>query len=115
MLNRFVSSRVHDFKCFALRVGFAAGLLCSATEVAAQQAPAVEQVPVVTLTDARRRAIAVDPNTIAAGQRIRVAGWERRAATADLIAPRLNGSINYIRYSEPFFNFGTGAISPNAP
>jgi outer membrane protein TolC len=78
------------------------------------QQTAAPAVPVVTLDDARRRAIQVDPNTVAASQRIRVAGWEKRAATADLVAPRLNGSINYIRFSEPFFNFGTGAISPNA-
>ncbi len=71
-------------------------------------------VPVVTLTEARRRAISVDPIAIAAMQRIRVAGWERRAATADLVAPRLAGSLSYIRFSEPFFNFGTGSISPNA-
>ena len=70
--------------------------------------------PVVTLSEARQRALTVDPNTIAANQRIRVAGWERRAATADLVAPRLNGSLSYIRFSEPFFNFGTGSISPNA-
>ena len=74
----------------------------------------VSTAPVVTLSEARQRAIAVDPNSVAAIQRIRVAGWERRAATADLFAPRLNGSINYIRFSEPFFNFGTGSISPNA-
>ena len=80
----------------------------------AQQVPAAEQVPVVTLSEARRRAIAVDPDAVAASQRIRVAGWERRAATADLLAPRLNGSISYIRFSDPFFNFGTGSISPNA-
>jgi outer membrane protein TolC len=33
---------------------------------------------------------------------------------ADLFAPRLTGNVNYIRFSEPFFNFGTGSISPNA-
>lgn len=80
----------------------------------AQQIAASTTVPVVTLGEARQRAITVDPNSVAASQRIRVAGWERRAATADLYAPRLNGSINYIRFSEPFFNFGTGSVSPNA-
>ncbi len=77
-------------------------------------AQATTSAPVVTLSEARQRALTVDPNTIAANQRIRVAGWERRAATADLVAPRLNGSLSYIRFSEPFFNFGTGSISPNA-
>lgn len=78
------------------------------------QGTAAPAVPVVTLTEARQRAVTVDPDAIAATQRIRVAGWERRAATADLVAPRLNGSISYIRFSDPFFNFGTGAVSPNA-
>jgi hypothetical protein len=33
---------------------------------------------------------------------------------ADLVAPRLAGSLSYVRFSDPFFNFGTGSISPNA-
>lgn len=86
-------------------------LMAGATSIASAQGTTA---PVVTLSEARQRAISVDPNSVAALQRIRVAGWERRAATADLFAPRLNGSINYIRFSEPFFNFGTGSISPNA-
>jgi outer membrane protein TolC len=91
-------------------------VLCSVvvSSARAQEPGPGTGVPVVNLTEARRRAITVDPNAIAATQRIRVAGWERRAATADLVAPRLTGSISYIRFSDPFFNFGTGNISPNA-
>jgi outer membrane protein TolC len=92
-----------------------AALMLGVTATAsAQQTVGSTTVPVVTLSEARQRASTVDPNSVAASQRIRVAGWERRAATADLYAPRLNGSINYIRFSEPFFNFGTGSVSPNA-
>lgn len=89
-------------------------MLVGSLQAVAQGTTAGFTGPVVTLTEARQRAITVDPVAIAALQRIRVAGWERRAATADLVTPRLNGSINYIRFSEPFFNFGTGSISPNA-
>ena len=96
-----------------LRLGIIA-LLTSVAPVNAQEPVASASVPVVTLSEARRRAQTVDPNTVAASQRIRVAGWEKRAATADLVAPRLNGSLSYIRFSDPFFNFGTGSISPNA-
>ena len=32
----------------------------------------------------------------------------------DLFTPRLTGGLNYIRFSDPFFNFGTGDISPSA-
>ena len=97
----------------ALIVASLMTMTTAAVSIAAAQGGSTT-VPVVTLSEARRRAITVDPNTVAASQRIRVAGWERRAATADLFAPRLQGSINYIRFSEPFFNFGTGSISPNA-
>lgn len=70
--------------------------------------------PVVTLSDARQRALRYDPVAVEANNAIRTAEWTRRSAMADLIAPRLTGSLNYIRFSEPFFNFGTGAITPNA-
>jgi len=97
------------------RLQIAAGLMLGvAATASAQQTAPSSTVPVVSLSEARQRAVRVDPDAVAATQRIRVAGWERRAATADLFAPRLNGTINYIRFSEPFFNFGTGSISPNA-
>lgn len=89
----------------------AALMFCLTPCAAAQEPATTSTVPTVTLTEARQRAIRVDPDAVAATQRIRVAGWERRAATADLFAPRLNGSISYIRLSDPFFNFGTGDIS----
>lgn len=91
-----------------------AGLIfCAGTNVRAQ-GTSTATVPVVTLAEARRAAVQVDPLAVAATERIRTAGWERRAARADLIAPRLAGTLNYIHFSEPFFNFGTGSISPNS-
>src|SRR5687767_5747582 len=70
--------------------------------------------PVVTLAEARRRAASVDPNAVAARGRIGTAAWQRRAAVADMFAPNLIAGGNYTHFSEPFFNFGTGTISPNA-
>jgi outer membrane protein TolC len=70
--------------------------------------------PVVSLAEARRRAASVDPNAVAARGRLETAAWRRRAALADVVAPNLNGAIGYTHFSEPFFNFGTGTISPNA-
>jgi multidrug efflux system outer membrane protein len=77
-------------------------------------AQAGDSVPVVTLEEARRRAATVDPAAVAARGDVRTAGWERRAALANLFTPHLTAATNYIRFSEPFFNFGTGDISPNA-
>ncbi len=70
--------------------------------------------PVVTLTEARRRAASVDPDAVAARGRIGTAAWQRRAALADVLTPNLTAGANYTHFSEPFFNFGTGSISPNA-
>lgn len=70
--------------------------------------------PVVTLAEARRRAASVDPDAVAARGRIGTAAWQRRAAVADMFAPNLTAGGNYTHFSEPFFNFGTGTISPNA-
>jgi outer membrane protein TolC len=70
--------------------------------------------PVVTLAEARRRALAVDPVTIAASSRVNTAAWERRAALADVVTPRVTGSMSYTHFSDSFFNFGTGRFSPNA-
>jgi len=92
-------------------------LMFSATvgpKAAAQSTSASTAPPIITLDEARRAAVVIDPLAVAATERLRTAGWERRAARADLIAPRLAGTLNYIRFSEPFFNFGTGSISPNS-
>ena len=70
--------------------------------------------PVVSLTEARRRAASVDPNAVAARGRIETAAWQRRSALANMLTPNLTAGGNYTHFSEPFFNFGTGSISPNA-
>ncbi|MGH7696542.1 MAG: TolC family protein [Gemmatimonadaceae bacterium] len=70
--------------------------------------------PVVTLSEARRRAAVVDPDAVAARSRVYTASWERRTALANLVTPRLRGGVSYLHFSEPFFNFGTASISPNA-
>ncbi len=70
--------------------------------------------PVVTLAEARRRSASVDPDAVAARSRVETASWERRAAMTNLVTPSLTGGVSYIHFSDPFFNFGTGSISPNA-
>ena len=82
-----------------------------APALAAQRA---DPAPVVTLAEARRRAIGVDPAAVTARAEVGTATWERRAAVADLITPNVRAATTYVRLSEPFFNFGTGAISANA-
>jgi len=84
-----------------------------APAVAYGQTPAAS-TPVVTLPEARRRATLVAPDAVAARSRVYTASWERRTALANLVTPRLRGGVSYLHFSEPFFNFGTATISPNA-
>ena len=78
------------------------------------RAQGTDKLPVVTLTEARRRAAVVDPAAVAARTEVGTASWERRAALADLFTPHLTAATSYVRFSDPFFNFGTGAISSTA-
>lgn len=92
----------------------AALVLIAALPTAAIAQTAPDAVPVVTLAEARRRAALLDPDAVAAREQVETAGWERRAAVTDLITPNLTAATSYTRFSDPFFNFGTGEISPNA-
>jgi outer membrane protein len=94
---------------------FAALLSAAAVSPSVALAQSVaDTLPLVTLSEARRRISATDPTVVAARGEVESAIWERRAAVSDLLTPGVNAGISYIRFSEPFFNFGTGTISPNA-
>ncbi len=73
-----------------------------------------DTVRVVTLTEARRRAALVDPDAVAARNHVETAVWERRAALTNLLTPNVTAGGTYTHFSQPFFNFGTGSISPNS-
>jgi outer membrane protein TolC len=79
-------------------------------------APAVTfaQTKTVTLEDARERALVVSRQSISARSDVETAVWERRSAVANLLTPHVTVGTSYIRFSDPFFNFGTGDISANA-
>jgi outer membrane protein TolC len=90
----------------------AAAVLWAHVPAAAQLAS--QDVPVVTLEQARLRAISIAPQGVAARDQVETAAWERRAALSNLITPTITAGTNYTRFSDPFFNFGTGDISSSA-
>ncbi len=101
----------------ALQTAVLAGLLLVgglAAPSAARAQVRSDSLPVVTLAEARRRAALVDPAAVAARGEVETAAWERRAALTDLLTPNVTAGAGYTHFSEPFFNFGTGTISPNA-
>ncbi len=104
-------------KSYGIVRGGVAALLLVSSIVASR--PALGQVagdgaPMVALTEARRRAASVSPTTVAARSQVETASWQRRAALADVLTPTVTAGGSYTHFSEPFFNFGTGTISPNA-
>jgi outer membrane protein TolC len=72
------------------------------------------QDPIVTLEEARRLTIAADPDAVAARSQTSTAAWERRAALTNVFTPSVSAGASYTHHSDPFFNLGTGDISPNA-
>lgn len=65
----------------------------------------------VTLEQARERALAVHPASIAARGETDVAAWSRRSAFTDLVTPHISAGTSFATYSDPFMNPGTGSIS----
>jgi outer membrane protein TolC len=81
--------------------------------LATAQVPS-DSVPLVTLSEARRRAASVDAGAIAARGAVEAAAWERRAALTDLLTPTVTAGASYTHFSDPFINFGTFNVTPNA-
>jgi multidrug efflux pump len=71
-------------------------------------------IPTVTLREARQRASQVDPTAVRGRVFANAASAQRAAAWADLFTPTVTLGANYTHFSEPFFNFGTGNITPNS-
>jgi outer membrane protein TolC len=82
--------------------------------LAAGASAAGAQAPVVTLEEARRLTILVDPQAVAARSQTSTAAWERRAALTNILTPSVSADASYVEFSDPFFNLGTGEISPKA-
>jgi outer membrane protein TolC len=73
-----------------------------------------QETVVVTLQQARERAISIAPQTVAARGQIATSAWERRAAYSAWYTPSLTAATSYTSFSNPFFNSGTGGINSQA-
>lgn len=72
------------------------------------QLAVADSLPQVTLSEALRRATALDPGYVAALGRVDNAEWGRRAARLVFILPALSARVDATKYSTSFFNIGTG-------
>ncbi len=65
-------------------------------------------VPRITLEEALSRARALDPNYVAAVRRVAESRWDHTAAVTSFIVPEINAQLSGTRFSNQFFNIGTG-------
>jgi outer membrane protein TolC len=80
-------------------------------QLAIQPAPESFQqdsIPSVTLGQALERSARLDPNYVSATRQIADAAWNRRAAIAAFIVPAVSSQLAATKYSDAFFNIGTG-------
>lgn len=66
-----------------------------------------DSVPVLTLAEALDRAVKLNPDYVRALGGVSSADWARKAARVAFFAPSVSTSLDYIKYSQPFINFGT--------
>lgn len=79
--------------------------------LAALQIAAADSLPRVTLEEALRRAVRLDPNYVAASGQVDEAAWRRRSAWTAFLLPSLSAQTSATRFSKEFFNLGTGALA----
>ena len=88
----------------ALALALSAGVLAPAGAAA----PA-DTVPRITLAEALRRAVRLDPNYVQAIGAVDNAAWARRAAMSAMILPSISVGSDYTSFSTSQFNVGTGS------
>ena len=70
-----------------------------------------DTLPTVTLEQALRQAVQLDPGYVQAMGQLENAEWARRAAMLVFILPTVNTSADYSEFSNSQFNIGTGRPS----
>ena len=79
--------------------------------IAALQIAGGDSIPRITLDEALRRSLQIDPNYVSAVGAVDEAAWQRRAAYSRFIVPSLAVQATSTSFSTQIFNIGTGAQS----
>jgi outer membrane protein len=76
-----------------------------------QAAPvAQDTIPRVTLREALQRAVKLNPDYVQSLGFVNEAEWARTAARIAFVLPAVSVSLDITKYSQPFFNLGTGGL-----
>lgn len=85
-----------------------ATLATVAALLGAQAAPGGQDtIPVITLEEALRRGVRLEPNYVTALGSVAEAEWGRTAAKLAFFVPATTASLDWTKYSRAFFNIGT--------
>jgi outer membrane protein TolC len=68
---------------------------------------ATDSIPVLTLAEALRRAVRLNPDYVSALGAVSEAEWSRKAARVAFFVPAVSASLDWTKYSDDFFNIGT--------
>lgn len=79
--------------------------------LAALQISGGDSIPSITLEEALRLSVRLDPGYVTAIGRVDNAAWSRRAAISRFILPSLTAQTTATRFSTEIFNIGTGDLS----
>ncbi len=79
--------------------------------IAALQIAGGDSIPRITLDEALRRSLQIDPNYVSAVGDIDGAAWQRRSAVSRLILPLLAVQVTSTTFSTEIFNVGIGGNS----
>lgn len=78
-----------------------------ATASVAPAAAPGDSLPVLTLAEALRRAVRLNPDYVSALGAVSEADWTRKAARVAFFVPAISASLDWTKYSDDFFNIGT--------
>jgi outer membrane protein len=95
-------------------VGDGEGKVIVAVSLVLQIAAAGDSLPRITLDEALRRAVRLDPQYVTARGAVDNAVWNRRAAWSALFTPFVRVGGDFTRCSQPCFNLGTGLPQPQS-
>ena len=89
------------------------GLLIAAIslQVATPAVVPTDTIPEITLAEALQLSAQLDPDYVAALNRIGDAEWAKRASDFAFVTPNINVSSSVTKFSSDFFNIGTGELS----
>ncbi len=91
----------------AFQVAATVGATGGVQPVAAPAAVLADSVPVLTLAEALRRAVRLNPDYVSALGSVSEAEWSRKAARVAFFVPAISASLDWTKYSDDFFNIGT--------